>query len=235
MASSIFQTPDGGYLLAGGPDGNEPVTSGFVLLKLTAEGAIQWKKILTIPKNNTFGQCILLNDGGYALIANNNNKNAVVIRFNSRGSLIWKRLYGPNIGDSTRISQTATGELLVATGDDEGFIFKLNSSGALLWQRQFGGNKAYFVVHSAVAAADGGFAVSGWNSVKARDFAFLIKFDNTGETSSCNKLRILNLTMTTATVKLSSQPINAESSNLIVTDISIPVTTKFSSFSSLCP
>ncbi|HEY7161504.1 MAG TPA: hypothetical protein VH815_09605, partial [Acidobacteriota bacterium] len=157
------------------------------------------------------------------------------IQFNSHGSLISKRSYGPHVGDSTRISQTTSGDLLVATGDDDEFIFKLNSSGALLWQRQFGGTQSNFIVHSAGATTDGGFAISGRNSVNGKDFAFLMKFDNTGETSSCSKPQILNLTMTGATVKLGSGPINANSSNVTVTDISIPVTSKFSSFSTLCP
>jgi outer membrane protein assembly factor BamB len=237
-ATSIFQTPDGGYLLAGGPDGSEQNSTNFVLLRLSSTGALRWKKSFSVPPFNTFGRCILLSDGGFAVAAFNTTRHILVIRLNSAGTVLWSKFYGDSEGNSDRtsIAQTTDGGLVVgADGENGALVFKLDPSGNILWTSEFGASREDFQTASITSTSDGGSAAAGLLfSAGGHEAAFMIRFDPAGR-AGCGSYRSPSITMVPAQIQVKSQPVSAKTPEVTAAADSIAVSTTLPSLTSLCP
>lgn len=111
-ADCVAATPDGGFIVGGEAES----TTGFFkdvkgqykayLFKFDKKGTIEWRKILSGSKDNTFtavavndsgdvfATCVTHSyDGNFAFLAeyktNNNNPNTVVVKLGSDGSVAW--------------------------------------------------------------------------------------------------------------------------------------------------
>lgn len=239
-ATSIFQTADGGYLLAGGPDGSEVDSTHFALLRLGSTGSVRWKKLFSIPQFNTFGHCILLKDGGYALVAFNSAKHTLVVRLSSAGAVLWSKFYGDSEGNSDRtsIAQTTDGGLVVgADGVNGSLVFKLDTSGNILWKREFGSSREGFQTYSIISTSNGGSAVAGWLHLfitGGHDYAYMIQFDSAGRTA-CGTFGDPSLPMATTHLQGKSQPVPVKIPKAEALAESIRASTSLASLTSFCP
>ncbi|NUO48874.1 MAG: hypothetical protein HOV80_08465 [Polyangiaceae bacterium] len=104
-------------------------------------------------------------------------KDAIVLRYNSAGELLWKKPCGgpgtqdvnnaavdPLTGDVYIVGLfhneiDLTEEVLTSAGDSDGFIAKLDADGVLDWRRQIGGTEADYAY--AVALDDTGQLLTG--------------------------------------------------------------------------
>jgi hypothetical protein len=134
-ASSIDQTTDGGYIIAGvtnsheGDITNNHGESDMWVVKLDSSGNIVWQKTLGGSGFDEGSSVIGTPDGGYAIAGNTNSADGDVTGYHDGGRRdMW--------------------------------VVKLNSNGNIIWQKALGGSQDE-TAYSIIATPDGGYAVAG--------------------------------------------------------------------------
>jgi len=195
-ASSLVQTSDGGYAVAGSTESRGAGGRDFWLLKLNSQGKLLWNRTYGGSKDDEARSLIQVNDGGYLLAGWTDSYGAGtydfwLLKLNSQGKLLWDRTFGERGWDEARtIIQTSDGGYTVAgftwakgvEDDDDLWLLKLNSQGKLLWDRTFGGSKEDRA-SSLIQTSDGGYVVAGSTESKGAgglDF-WLLKLNSQGK------------------------------------------------------
>ena len=135
-ASSIKQTSDGGYIVAGGGgsnDGDETGNHGsydFWIVKLNNSGSIEWQKSL----------------GGYYL-----EKASSIVQTADEGYIV---------AGST---ESTDGDISSNHGNYDYWIVKLTDTGNIEWQKSLGGSSTDYA-NCIIQTIDGGYAVAGMTS-----------------------------------------------------------------------
>ncbi len=194
-ASSIQQTTDGGYIVAGYSNSNDGDISGnhggrdFWVVKLDNIGAIQWQKALGGTGLDDASSIQQTADGGY-IIAGNAGSNdgdvsgfhggigpdSWVVKLDNTGAIQWqKALGGTGFDNGSSIQQTADGGYIIAGlsnsndgdvtgnhGDVDYWVVKLNNAGAIQWQKSMGGT-GVDGARSIQQTADGGYITAGYS------------------------------------------------------------------------
>lgn len=129
-ASSIQQTPDGGYAVAGQSPGG-----ALWVFKLEASGDLVWQK--DYPGTSGLGgnALDLTGDGGY--IVGGYDGAGLALRLNSTGDIVWSSSLGGTVADIFYSAQSTTDGGYVLAGHDFSFgdlngdlwVVKLNSRG----------------------------------------------------------------------------------------------------------
>ncbi|MCB9257552.1 MAG: T9SS type A sorting domain-containing protein [Chitinophagales bacterium] len=159
-ASSVQQTSDGGYILAGYSRSNNGDVSGnngsddCWIVKLNSTGVIQWQK--------TFG--------------GSENDEATYIQETSDGGFIFA---GHTLSNNGNVSGNH--------GISDSWIVKLDINGTLEWQKTLGGSNTE-IAYSISQTTDGGYIVGGFSNstdgnVSAHPVggnAWIVKLNNTG-------------------------------------------------------
>jgi hypothetical protein len=132
-ASSIQQTNDGGYIIAGATGSNDGDVTGnhgdydYWIVKLSSSGLIEWQKCLGGTHRDIAKSIQQTIDGGYIIAGSS----------------------GSNDGDVTGNH-----------GGDDYWIVKLNSSGLIEWQKSLGGMRMDYA-YSIQLTSNGGYIVAG--------------------------------------------------------------------------
>lgn len=191
IAKNIKQTSDGGYVVAGYSNStNGDITennglSDFWIVKLDANGNIDWQKCYGGSDSDT-AECVQqTNDDGYIIagytysddgyVTNSRGwLDAWIIKLDKNGNLVWEKCIGGTGKDyAYSIKQTIDDGFIVAgytnsndgdvtgnNGNDDYWIVKLDSFGNIEWQKCYGGTyseRAY----SIETTYDGGYIVAG--------------------------------------------------------------------------
>ncbi len=195
FATSIEQTSDGGYIVAGTTNSNDGDVSGYHgggadywVVKLSDTGNLQWQKCLGGSGRDNATSVQQTTDGGFIIAGcsdfnggdvtgNHGQYDFWIVKLNSSGGLIWQKSLGGSLKDVPQsIKQTSDGGYVVAgysdsnDGDVSGhhgsfeysdfWIVKLNSSGDIVWQKSLGGSNEE-EANSIQQTADGGYIVAG--------------------------------------------------------------------------
>jgi hypothetical protein len=178
VASGVATAVDGSSYVVGTSDSfttdqfGNPSTSIF-LLKLTSTGSIAWQRIWN---GGTFtggfhGPAVALNAGPLpgnpnddsvyvtGLITSNGN-DAVLLKFDASGNLIWQRTWGGLENEESNAVATALDGSVYIAGYTTSFgasgaslfVVKFNAAGTLVWQKIWDGSGGY----AAVAVAPDG-------------------------------------------------------------------------------
>ncbi|MBP7534455.1 MAG: hypothetical protein KA783_08395 [Chitinophagales bacterium] len=170
-ANCIQQTTDGGYIVAGysySADGDVTNNKGYSdawILKLTANGNIEWQKTYGGSSSDHLVNIKQTTDNGYIatgytnssdndIVNNQGDYDYLVIKIDTNGNLEWTKTFGGTNSDiANDVQQTTNGEYLIAgytfsnngdiTNNHGGFdawVIKINSNGNLAWQRAYGGS-----------------------------------------------------------------------------------------------
>ena len=217
-ATSIQQTIDGGYIVAGltfSNDGNVTNNKGYSdawILKLTTNGSIEWEKTYGGSADDYLSSIKQTTDGGYILAGrsdsnngnipnNQGNTDAWVIKIAANGNLEWSKTFGGSNTDWLNdTQQTTNGEYLFVGGtrsndgditNNQGitdwWVIKLQANGNLQWQKTYGGSNGDYV-NCIQKTNDGYYIIAGYtysidgditNSHGSSD-AWVIKIDNLG-------------------------------------------------------
>ena len=195
LGNSVKQCPDGGYIIVGetaSPDGDATGLHGnvdFWVLKLSANGALEWQKTLGGNNGDIGSDVVLTPDGGYIVTGYVGSHNtgditghdelayfdAWVVKLNSAGELQWQKTVGGTGYEYARsVIAANTGGYVIAgstssTDGDVGFmhglrdfwVFKLDEMGELVWQQAYGGTKAEHC-YSIANTTDNGFIMTGY-------------------------------------------------------------------------
>ncbi|MDH5466520.1 MAG: hypothetical protein OEY25_03790 [Candidatus Aminicenantes bacterium] len=199
-ASSIQQTSDGGYIVAGSSESFGDIDSDFWILKLDSNGDIEWQYVYGAIQDDSFHSIQQTSDGGYIVAGDtlsfgDGSDDIWVLKLFSTGEIEWQRAYGGDGGDYARsIQQTSDGGYVVAgytssfgMGSVDFWILKLNSSGEIEWQRAYGGSNGDYA-QSIQQTSDGGYVIAGhtWSFGIHYDDFFIIKLYPDGDIdSSC--------------------------------------------------
>ena len=193
VAESIIQTSDGGYALAGYTFSFGVGIFNMYIVKLDANGDVQWKKTIGGSSIDDARSIIQTTDGGYAIAGYTDsygagNYDVVVLKLNSSGTLQWYKVIG-GTGDDIGFSilQTTDGGYTVSGhsrsfGSDGMYIIKLDSNGSILWNRIINGADADGFQTCIVQSSDGGYVSSGsTNSYGAGNYdIYIVKLNSSG-------------------------------------------------------
>ena len=147
---SIFETSDGGYVIAGNTLSFDAGNSKIWLFKVNALGDIQWNKTY----DGQASCAAQTNDGGYILVGN------ILLKTDALGNLEWSK---PISGFS------------VAESNDEGYAvtYNVNKGFCLVKTDAFGNvesNKTYLVVEDPAAPTD----AWGVSMIETRDEGYIV-------------------------------------------------------------
>ncbi|MES2701785.1 MAG: T9SS type A sorting domain-containing protein [Bacteroidota bacterium] len=187
----VRQTPDGGYILAGSSNSvNGDVTGAHGandawVVKLSATGAVQWKKAFGGSSDDMAMSIEPTWDGGYIFAGSTQSPDGDVVgihadwdywivKLSDTGGIQWQQTLGGSLADLGQsvkqtadsgyivagCSKSADGDVTAPHGGYDYWVMRLSRTGSLLWQRSFGGTGDDYAV-SVQQAADGGFIVAG--------------------------------------------------------------------------
>jgi hypothetical protein len=197
-ATSVQQTPDGGYIIAGTTMAYEATNPygayNILLLKMDANGNASWWKLFGGDKDDFSGTVRRTSDGGYILAGTTYSFGAgycdlYLIKTDSSGNALWtKTLGGTDADGGGSVVQASDGGYIVAgssqsfgAGAADVYLLKTDSSGNVVWTRTFGGPDSEGGA-SVQQTSDGGYVVSAYtNSFGEGDWdVYLIKTDSNG-------------------------------------------------------
>ena len=169
---SVDQTNDGGYIIIG---------RGIGVIKLNADGKIEWEKSMNIVNNVEIKQT---NDGGYIItlgyVPMYEDIYVLMIKIDSEGNTKWSNRYDNCLfGGENTIQQTNDGGyILCCTRSDSheklAWLVKTDINGLEQWNTTF---KYYTFTYgrSVKQTIDGGFIIAG-----SSNGSMLIKTDSYG-------------------------------------------------------
>lgn len=207
VATSIQQTPDGGYVLAG-HSRNTTGSSEAFLVKLSQNGSVAWDRVYGDLGYEQILHVQQTIDAGY-LAAGESSKyqygtlrnpvgDAWVLKLGSDGAIEWQKTYSSyHNGRARYAQQTADGgyvvvvEDIVETSTRDYFLIllKLRPDGSIMWQRAYacdepkGPFPSSDLASSFLLCSDGGLLVSGITKTLDKTHVWLLKLDSDGSTS----------------------------------------------------
>lgn len=188
-ATSIQQTTDGGYVVAG--YGHSPLNPGgsfdYWIVKLNEIGTIEWEKNYGGSNNDEAYSIQQTIDGGYIIAGTSNSidgditenqgsSDYWIVKIDEIGTIQWQKSYGGSSWDEARvIQQTTDGGYIVAgnsnsndgdiTGNNGGYdywIVKIDEIGTIEWEKSLGGSGVDRAM-SIIQTTDGEYIVAGYS------------------------------------------------------------------------
>jgi uncharacterized delta-60 repeat protein len=141
-ASSVQQTSDGGYIVAGETWSFSATGYDVWVLKLDASGDVVWQKTYGGGRDDGAWSIQQTSDGGYIVAGSTSSFGAGysdfwVLKLDASGNVQWQKTYGGGGGDWLHaIQQTSDGGYIVAgwthsfgAGRDDFWVLKLDANG----------------------------------------------------------------------------------------------------------
>ena len=173
FATSLIQTTDCGYVIAGITESKGAGKKDFWVIKLDEQGKMIWDRTYGGSAEDLTSSLIQTTDGGYAVAGYTGSKGAGgfdfwVIKLDEQGKMIWDRTYGENSTDwAYSLIQTTDGGYAVAgwteskdAGKNDALIIKLDHQGNKIWDKVYGGEEDDYAI-SLIQTSDSGYAVAG--------------------------------------------------------------------------
>lgn len=137
----------------------------IVVIKLAADGSLEWEKTIDSGRDDTASIIIPGSDGSVLVPAIYGNRGNM--RLSSDGTIVWEKKYGGSGCLMDALSPLQEGGFISASSGN-GEVCKIDPDGNLIWNRITIG---FDSVHSVIETDDGGFLVGGslWKSIIAGD------------------------------------------------------------------
>jgi len=171
--TSIQQTTDGGYIVAGLTSSFGAGWDDLWVMKLDVNGNITWQKAYGGTLWDGASSIQQTNDGGYIVTGwyslGTGNSDLWALKLSADGTVVWEKAYGGGaIDDAFSIQQTSDGGYIVAgetgsfgSGNNDLWAMKLSSDGIVIWEKAYGDIWDDWA-SSIQQTNDGGYIVAGW-------------------------------------------------------------------------
>ena len=193
--TSLIQTSDGGYAIAGYTSSFGAGETDVYVVKLDAHGNLQWTTTIGGPESDGGNSLIQTSDGGYAIAGYTSSFGAgghdvYVVKLDANGNLQWTTTIGGKKEDvGTSLIQTSDGGYAIAgftssfgAGEWDVYVVKLDAHGNLQWTKTIGGENDDWG-YPLIQTAGGGYAIAGDTKsfgAGKRD-VYVVKLDKNGD------------------------------------------------------
>jgi len=199
-SSSLIQTSDGGYAIAGSTTSFGAGEADVYVVKLDANGNLQWTKTIGGPKDDGGASLIQTSDGGYAIAGSTRSfgegrGDVYVVKLDANGNLQWTKTIGKLYSEEGySLIQTSDGGYAIAgatksfgAGKWDVYVVKLDANGNLQWAKTIGGpgNDGFSFSYTSadiIQTSDGGYVIAGTTSSfgAGETDVYVIKLDKNG-------------------------------------------------------
>lgn len=192
IGSSLVQTTDGGYALAGNSFSSFGEYDDLLLIKTDPYGNMEWSKSYGGSEQESDPGLVQTSDGGFALVSKTYSycegyADVWFIKTDESGNIEWNQTYGGARMDCpTSLIQLSDGRFVIAGGTssfgDGGYDFwliKTDNDGNVEWNQTYG-TENMDTNPSLVQTSDGGFALAGYTHTDPLADFLLVKTDNLG-------------------------------------------------------
>jgi len=171
--NSLIQTSDGGYVIAGATNSSGAGDVDVYVVKLDANGNLQWSKTIGGPGYEIGHSLIQTSDSGYAIAGETysfgaGGKDVYVVKLDANGKLQWtKTIGGKGWEAGFSLIQTSEGGYAIAgytgsfgAGQLDVYVVNLDAHGNLQWTKTIGG-PGEEIGTSLIQTSDGGYVIAG--------------------------------------------------------------------------
>ena len=188
---------DNGCIAVGYTESYEGNSADIYVVKIDGNGDIEWEKNYG-GSGDDFGKSIIEVSDGYIIVGSSNSEgitnsdyNAIVIKIDKSGSILWNKTYGNAFEDyAYSILETKTGTYLLtgstysfANKDLDLWVLEINEVGNETMSRSFGENGRD--EGRSIVQTDDGFIIAGEveSYSKSQDYsdAWILKINKTGK------------------------------------------------------
>ncbi len=196
-ASSIQETSDGGFTVAGSTRSFGAGGSDVWVLRLDQDGNVVWENAYGGTGDDFAYSVQQVSDGGFIVAGGTRSFGAGnfddwVLRLDNDGSVVWENAYG-GAGDdwANSVQQTFDSDgnpsgFIVAgstfsfgAGGRDAWVLRLDDDGNVIWENSYGGSRDD-TAHQIQQTSDGGFIVAGETSSFGPLSAWVFKLDGDG-------------------------------------------------------
>jgi hypothetical protein len=187
----MCQTSDGGYAMVGYTASFGAVGLDVYLVKVDANGNMQWNKTYGGTGNDYGYSVIQTSDGGYAVGSYTSSfgtsEDIWLIKTDANGNMQWNKTYGGTGNEEgVYLIQTSDGGYTClgytnsfGAGAQDGWLFKTDASGNMQWNKTYGGTGNDYT-YSLSRTSDGGYVMSGYTTSFVGFKVYLVKTDASG-------------------------------------------------------
>ncbi len=160
VPSTIKETPDGGWIVAGYSKLGGTKTIRCWVFKLKSTGEIEWQKAFGGNQDAYGMDVVVAADGGLAVAGmafDGDDTNGFVIRLTKDGNIVWQKMYGGEGYEQVIAFETTAENNFILAGDTgsfahgaDAFLLSIDSQGEILWQNIYGitdGRSLFLSIH----------------------------------------------------------------------------------------
>jgi hypothetical protein len=195
VGTSLIQTSDGGYAIAGFTSSFGAGDYDIYVVKLDANGNLQWTTTIGGKEDDKGHSLIQTSDGGYAITGFTSSFGAgradvYVVKLDANGNLQWtKTIGGPASETGFSLIQTSDGGYAITgftssfgAGRADVYVVKLDANGKPQWTKTIGAKNENLSKSSLIQTSDGSYVIAGTTRSfgAGGDDVYVVKLDKNG-------------------------------------------------------